>query len=578
MINMRQMLADYSNKFREPFNEKLFIRSEYDIVDAVEKVIMSVAEPTNVNTEGKQLFIGVNYFRVIDDYREVRDVVYELESDGNRRNKRIEYNIHDYINLKDSDIILLEVNYHIEINGEIADKSVFIDIPKVVNKYYFRIDGTIYSTLYQIADASTYNNNSNKKKMRCVNFRQVFQKHTVSEKRYKINQLWFNEDGTTKSIEVSSINYTTNLFGVDVPVCKYFLAKYGIVQAMNYLRLAEIYITDKPYHPNDEFVVLFNEKDNIYISVPFMIWNSSPVTQSFITTILMNCPKKGLNLEKLFSKDYWLCMLGQDFKNKSVEKGQAMLESTTKNYSIIMKETLRLPEEDKRTLLDILRWMMYEFDALWVKDNYDMSYKKLKIAVYIAGFYANKLSKVLINAANGINSLTINKFFKTFNIDHKFILNCLKNSNLVSYKNNVNDDDIFSVLKYTFKGASGIGENKASAVPVKYRLANPSHIGKVDCDTSPAGDPGMTGLLCPYAKVYDGMYLSDYKEPCNWRETQDKLIDEYRKVYSMASIFQTKEELLGTDYGREMLDTIIGKLNKLMDYTIKTDPEYNKEV
>ena len=74
------------------------------------------------------------------------------------------------------------------------------------------------------------------------------------------------------------------------------------------------------------------------------------------------------------------------------------------------------------------------------------------------------------------------------------------------------------------------------------------------------------------------MYLSDYKEPCNWRETQDKLIDEYRKVYSMASIFQTKEELLGTDYGREMLDTIIGKLNKLMDYTIKTDPEYNKEV
>lgn len=195
---------------------------------------------------------------------------------------------------------------------------------------------------------------------------------------------------------------------------------------MNYLRLAEIYITDKPYHPNDEFVVLFNEKDNIYISVPFMIWNSSPVTQSFITTILMNCPKKGLNLEKLFSKDYWLCMLGQDFKNKSVEKGQAMLESTTKNYSIIMKETLRLPEEDKRTLLDILRWMMYEFDALWVKDNYDMSYKKLKIAVYIAGFYANKLSKVLINAANGINSLTINKFFKTFNIDHKFILDCLR--------------------------------------------------------------------------------------------------------------------------------------------------------
>ena len=153
MINPKAMLAEYSKLFREPFNEKLYIRSEYDIVDAIKKVIMSVAEPSNVNVEGKRLFIGVNYFRVIDDYRDVMRIVYDLESDGKRRNKRIMYNIHDYIDLKDSDIILLEVNYHIEVNGEVADKSVFIDIPKVVDKYYFRISGTMYSTLYQIADA-----------------------------------------------------------------------------------------------------------------------------------------------------------------------------------------------------------------------------------------------------------------------------------------------------------------------------------------------------------------------------------------------------------------------------------------
>ena len=128
-------------------------------------------------------------------------------------------------------------------------------------------------------------------------------------------------------------------------------------------------------------------------------------------------------------------------------------------------------------------------------------------------------------------------------------------------------------MKYTFKGTSGIGENKASAVPVKYRLANPSHIGKVDCDTSPAGDPGMTGLLCPYAKIYDGGYLGEYKEPCNWREIQDKIIDEYRKIYSISSIFKTKEELLGTQEGREFLETLLNKVNNLMPYTVGNDPE-----
>ena len=571
-MGIKEALSKYSKTHREPFNEELFVRSEYDIIEDVKKIILSVASPSNVNTNGEKMFIGINYFRTIDDYREVQNVLYELESKEKRRNKRIDYNIHDYINLKDSDIILLEVNYHLEVNGNALDNSVYIDIPKVINKYYFRLSGTVYSTLYQIADSSTYNNSQSKKKERRITFRQEFQKHDVYEKKSKIDQLIYNEDGSTSSTIVKCINYTTNLFGNNIPLCKYFLANYGLTGAINYLRLAEIYLTiDTPYHPDEQFVTFF--KDNVFISVPYMIWDASPVTQSFIYAVLTNCPKKCTDLEKLYTKDYWLMMLGSDFKNKSVEKGQAMLDSTKSNYSLIMKEGLRLPESDKGTLLDVLRWEMYEFDALYNKDNYDMTYKKIRVSAYIAGIYAAKLTTNLINSTNGINSLTVEKLYKNLNIPHSFIIDILKKGNLVSYKNNVNDDDIFSVLKYTFKGTSGIGENKASAVPVKYRLANPSHIGKVDCDTSPAGDPGMTGLLCPYAKIYDGGYLGEYKEPCNWREIQDKIIDEYRKIYSISSIFKTKEELLGTQEGREFLETLLNKVNNLMPYTVGNDPE-----
>lgn len=571
-MGVKEALAKYSKTHREPFNEELFVRSEYDIIEDVKKIILSVASPSNVNTNGEKMFIGINYFRTIDDYREVQNILYELESKEKRRNKRIDYNIHDYINLKDSDIILLEVNYHLEVNGNALDNSVYIDIPKVINKYYFRLSGTVYSTLYQIADSSTYNNSQSKKKERRITFRQEFQKHDVYEKKSKIDQLIYNEDGSTSSTIVKCINYITNLFGNNIPLCKYFLANYGLTGAINYLRLAEIYLTiDTPYHPNEQFVTFF--KDNVFISVPYMIWDASPVTQSFIYTVLTNCPKKCTDLEKLYTKDYWLMMLGSDFKNKSVEKGQAMLDSTKSNYSLIMKEGLRLPESDKGSLLDVLRWEMYEFDALYNKDNYDMTYKKIRVSAYIAGIYAAKLTTNLINSTNGINSLTVEKLYKNLNIPHSFIIDILKKGNLVSYKNNVNDDDIFSVLKYTFKGTSGIGENKASAVPVKYRLANPSHIGKVDCDTSPAGDPGMTGLLCPYAKIYDGGYLGEYKEPCNWREIQDKIIDEYRKIYSISSIFKTKEELLGTQEGREFLETLLNKVNNLMPYTVGNDPE-----
>lgn len=564
---MKKFLASYSEKNREPFNEALFIRSEDAIIEDIKKIILSVAKDDNSN-----LVIRVNYFNVIKDYREVKKILYELESENKRRNKRIDYNIHDYINLKDSDIILLEVNYHLEVNGGILDESVYIDIPKVINKYYFRIAGTTYSTLYQIADASTYNNAQSKKKDRCVSFRQEFLKYVIYEKKGKLYMLDFSDEKENKIIEVRCINYTTDLFGNNIPVCKYFLAEYGFVRAMQYLHLSDIYLTiNEPYIPGNHFICFV--KDNVYLSLPFHLWDNCPVTQSFVYTIMTNVPKKCDNIEKVFSKDYWLMMLGADFKNKSVEKGQSMLDSTSRNYSYIIRDELRVPEEDKRTLIDVLRWQVYEFNALWDKDNYDMTYKKLRISSYIAGFYAAKLARNLVKAVNGLNSLTVEKLYKTLNINHDFILDSLKKSNLVSYKNSVNDDDIFSVLKYTFKGVSGIGENKASAVPVKYRLANPSHIGKVDCDTSPAGDPGMTGLICPYAELYPGNYLAEYKEPCNWREIQDSVIDEYRKIYSMNSIFKSKEELMGTSEGRELLESIEIKVKNLLEHTVGNDAE-----
>jgi hypothetical protein len=570
MFNIREFLASYSKEHREPFNEALFVRSEYDIIEAVEKVILSVTN--HDDNPDSRFVIRVNYFNVIDDYMKVKEILFELESESKRRNKRIDYNIHEFINLKDSDVILLEVNYHVEVNGTSADGSVYIDIPKVINKYYFRIAGTIYSTLYQIADASTYNNAQNKKRDRHVSFRQVFQKYNIYEKHSKIEMYELDmKSGDLVPTIQECINYTIDLFGNNIPLCKYFLAMYGYIGAIQYLCLPEIHITlDKPYIGKEAEYVYFN-KDNLWISVPRYFWNNCPVVQSFIYAVVNNLPKKCENVEEVLSRDYWLMMLGADFKNKSIEKGLSMLDSVMRNYDITMQEELRLPDDQKRNLIDIFRWEMYEFEALFQKDNYDMTYKKLKLSSYIAGFYAEKLSRALFTACKSINSLTADKLIKNLNIQHDYLLECLKgkdSNNLTCYKNNVNDDDIFSVLKYTFKGASGIGENKNNAIPVKYRLANASHIGKVDCDTSPAGDPGMTGLICPYADIHQGNYLGDYKEPCSWREVQTNVMEEYRKLTSYKALFTQ----MGNDSNAaNNISHIEQAVNRLLPYTVGTD-------
>jgi len=568
MFNIRKFLADYSDKNREPFNQALFVRSEYEIIDTLKNVILSICNRDD--DPDARFIIKVNYFRIIDDYRKVKEILYELESDSKRRNKRIDYNIHDYINLKDSYVILLEVNYHVEVNGTSCNASTFIDVPKVVNKYYFKIAGTMYSTLYQIADSSTYNNAQNKKRDRNVSFRQLFQKYNIYEKHIKIDM--YNHDIVTNELipnVAEGINYTIDLFGNNICLCKYFLAKFGLVGAMRYLALPPIVIinSDKPYIGKESEYVFFN-KDTVWISTPKYYWDNSPVLQAFIYTVYINLPKKCNNLEEVFSKEYWLMMLGSDFKNKSVDKGLCMMDSVMRNYDINMQSELRLPDEDKADLLAIFRWQMYEFEALYQKDNYDMTFKKLKISSYIAGYYAAKLSYNLISASKAINSLTADKLMKNLMIQHDYILDQLKTSNLVAYKNAVNDDDIFSVLKYTFKGVSGIGENKGNAVPVKYRLANPSHIGKVDCDTSPAGDPGMTGLICPYANLGEGNYLGDYREPCDWRTVQQSMMDEYRKLTSIRSLFI---EMTSDDNSKENFKQLEDAVNRLLPYTVGND-------
>ena len=48
-MSVKKFLADYSQNHREPFNEALFVRSEYDIIEDVKKVIMSVASDTENN-------------------------------------------------------------------------------------------------------------------------------------------------------------------------------------------------------------------------------------------------------------------------------------------------------------------------------------------------------------------------------------------------------------------------------------------------------------------------------------------------------------------------------------------------
>ena len=255
-----------------------------------------------------------------------------------------------------------------------------------------------------------------------------------------------------------------------------------------------------------------------------------------------------LNLFNIYSDEFWLVSLGGDFKNFSTKKGEAILDSLESIYDTLTYQDLKLPHECKQSIYHILLWMLREFPRLRLKDNLNLSYKKIRIAEYIALLYSNKLSRGIYTIADAGPNATLGRIKKALNIAPLTLLNMIAKSNLVSYKNAVGDLDSTYAIKFTYKGISGIGDsNNGKSVPNAYRMVNPSQLGRVDIDTSSPSDPGMSGMLCPFAEIYEGNRFSEIDEPNEWGKEFEELLNNYKAVTNLKEIVTAEKEILHID-------------------------------
>ena len=193
-MNQRELIHSYNDKYRPKFNSEFFKRSDEDLVNALKHVVYSCER------EGA-FTIKIQSFEVIDGYDDVNHVLWEYEESIINKGKapkngdapkktsgKKKDNQFAYINLKDSDLKVVKITYFIQINekkdGIVSDTiTVYIAIPKIVDGFYFRLNGNIYSAMYQIVDASTYNNSTAKNaKKQSITFKTVFM--PIREYRY----------------------------------------------------------------------------------------------------------------------------------------------------------------------------------------------------------------------------------------------------------------------------------------------------------------------------------------------------------------------------------------------------------
>lgn len=531
-----RFIRDFNDKTRPEFNDKLFERSNEDIIEGIKKVILSCRRD-------KYFILDVLGFEVITDYDKIQDTLREYYGG---KNKDKSQNPYEYISIRDSDIMLLKTTYYIKLNIP-ADKigvdsrtkklkqsegkfQSLIILPIYVDKYYFRIGGNYYSPMYQIVDGSTYNNvtSANSKNTKVTLKTQFMPINTYREMVEVVNL------GDNQTLPCTL--YTAYVFKKKIDGLKFILGRYGIYGASELLGIQQIYITEIPedftekqLHSNPPMnpdiyynLILKNSKgavnSRVIISVPKILFDRDRITQTFCYTLMKNI-KKYNDFEDVFDPRYWTMSLGGEFSSATLGKGIPVLDSFESIYDIRTRETINLPPEDKEDTYNILMWLLREFSLLRKKDNLDISTKLLRMAdEYLPYIYAAKLSTGIYRISDKGANVSFNDIIRVINTDPAYLIKNMNTSNLVPYVDHVNDNDAEIALACTVKGISGIGEQGGkSAVPIVYRYVHPSHLGRLDLDASSSSDPGLSGMVVPTLETSNG-HFSVCDEPNGWKD------------------------------------------------------------
>lgn len=543
--------SDFIHKFAEKhipkFNEELFQRSDEDVIEYLKKIILS-SQQDNFFT------IKVKGFKVLEGYRDVNEALRKyqdfLQSKGSSRSKNEEDNRYNFIDLKESALKLLIVTYYIAIKDEHDTIDVLIAVPRVVDKFYFLINGSYYSAMYQIVDASTYNNATSKSDSHCVTMKTTFQPIRIFRNVMKDDRALL----TTKGEPLAFTQYDCMAFSKSVPTVLYILAEYGYYGALSFLGIDQAFILTNEDMNNDNFYTFqpqtkdgLRKGTTIFINVAKVLFDGNYVVQHMTYVLCCHIDKNATN-DTVYGADYWRNRLGMCYTSSpaadTLDKGNKVLNSIKGVYDIETKEDIHLPEEKKSNVFRILQWMINEYNNLKLKDNLNILTKKMRCSSYIASMYASKLSYNIYRLSHQGKRADLSSVRKAIVTNPMYLVSQMTKCQLINFRNIVTSMDSLLALKCTYKGVSGIGESGSNSIPEIYRHLDVSNMGVLDPDASSPTDPGISGSLVPLLQTYGNGYFSDFQEPLTWDSEYHKLCAAYRQSSGLTEILSFRKKVL----------------------------------
>ena len=211
----------------------------------------------------------------------------------------------------------------------------------------------------------------------------------VAVKRRIIEAHEVTSDGEGQSYNLPY--YMVYVFKKEIPILLFYLA-HGIDYALSYLNVNNIveFLDELPQETDPNYIY-FELSSKCYMKVERWAFNEYPYIQSIVGGFINVCTSR-ITVQGLDNTDEWIKKIANP---PSYEKGKSILKYFNRLMDLTTQKILKVPDYYKEDIYAVLQWMMEHFNELRLKDNCDLSNKRIRCNEYIASLLSAEFSKRL---------------------------------------------------------------------------------------------------------------------------------------------------------------------------------------
>lgn len=481
-LALNQWYANYQEANPEKFNDEfIYMRKQDDLQRYMHNI-----------SKALEVIDGIEFLdcRIIED---------ESKFEHNRESS--------HLSIEETRMVQAIVRFRIAHKDQEEDIELKLFFPKLIDDFFFELNGSRYCAIYQLVDRGTY----------------------ATAKTFSLKTLLmpivFRTDTEVAYTDKDGVEHSSRLLLLDIfkqrrNLLYYFMAKLGVTKTLEFFDYSDqILIIDEREEDSsaydDEGVLNFSVSKNItVIADPALVEDEA--SKVFLMSFLQLVEETKVTPDKQDDLDFWLKRLGKCYTkntNAYTHKANRVLISLERILDETTKENLaHVADEDKKSIYGILRWMSREYETLSREDNMDVQNKRIRLYEYLIHPILMKFSRSTYRLLNS-KSTTFNQIKSIFNsIGPTFAIKKLVTGKILRYNGCVNGMDLFaSGLKWTQRGPQSMADSPATDVAVKYRGMHPSYVGRIELSAASASDPGMSGTFVPFCKT-NGFFFELPKE------------------------------------------------------------------